>query len=220
MNQLEIIVPVKNEEKNIDELARQINDTLVPENITYSIVFIVDKSIDSTLKKAIELKSKYPVIVAEKKGSAGKGFSILEGLELATSDYVAFIDGDLQYPPQYLPEMYRKAVAQDLGVVVANRKTYKSSFIRKLGSRANVYIFGRILLGLKVDIQSGLKLFKREIAEQIDTSLVTPWTIDTPLLLAAKELGYKIGQVNISFENRKHGQSKVGFARTAFCKDN
>lgn len=219
MKDLEIVIPVKNEEKNIAELTRQIDHALRSNDITYNIIYVVDKSTDKTIEEINKAIKEYPVILHEKKHRAGKGYSLVEGLELATAEYVGFIDGDLQYPPHAIPEMYKKLnYDKQIGVLVANRKTYNSqSLIRKIGSRANVFIFGNLLLGLKCDMQSGLKVFRRDIFPHLDHKLITAWTFDIPLLHAATELGYKIDQVDISFENRANGASHVGFIKTAWA---
>jgi glycosyltransferase XagB len=218
MHNLDILIPVKNEAENLPVIVKLVHETLKDADISHKIILIIDKSTDGTLQVAHNLNGKYPVIVHEKIGQPGKAFSILEGSNLATAPFIGFIDGDLQYPPQALPEMFRKVQNANVGVVVANRKNYKSaSKMRKLGSRANALIFGRLLLGLHCDIQSGLKVFRREIVQHIDTTLVSAWTIDIPLLHATRELGYKIEQVDIDFENRANGASHIGFFKTAWA---
>ena len=139
-------------------------------------------------------------------------------MDVSDAEIVGFIDGDLQYPPNAIPEMYKKLLEQKAGVIIANRKTYKSrSKLRLFGSKANVLIFGKLLLGLDYDIQSGLKLFRKDIAKHIYKPLVTPWTFDIPLLYAAKELNQKIIHHNINFESRNGGSSKVSFIKTALA---
>ncbi|MBP7927519.1 glycosyltransferase, partial [Patescibacteria group bacterium] len=215
---IDIVVPVKNEEKNVAEITRQIHHAMEAENVSYRVIFVVDKSTDSTLPLVKKLSKSYPIKVHEKKGLPGKGFSLLEGFEVSTAEYVGFIDGDIQYPPQALPHMLAVLRQSGVGVVVANRKDYKSpSLIRKIGSRANVFVFGRLLLGFKTDIQSGLKVFRRDIYKHIDLSLITAWTFDIPLLHAATELGYKIENYDISFESRNGGASHVGFLKTGLA---
>jgi len=202
MRNLDIIVPVQNEAKNVGELAHQINHALKPTGIDFKVIFIVDKSTDNTLKELKNISTHFPIVIRKKIGKPGKGYSILEGLDVSDAEIVGFIDGDLQYPPNAIPEMYKKLLEQKAGVIIANRKTYKSrSKLRLFGSKANVLIFGKLLLGLDYDIQSGLKLFRKDIAKHIYKPLVTPWTFDIPLLYAAKELNQKIKN---SFSRQVH----------------
>lgn len=215
---LEVVIPVKNEEKNVNALVREIHHALTQEGITYKLVFIVDKSTDNTISILKRLQKTYHIDFYEKKGKPGKGFSLLEGLDYCTSEFVAFIDGDLQYPPSAMPAMLNRILeSSDTAVVVANRVSYASTWLRKFGSRANALVFGKLLLGLNVDIQSGLKVFRRSIVKHINAKHVTAWTFDIPLLHAASQLGYKIEQVDIDFVNRRNGASNVGFIKTALA---
>lgn len=150
-----------------------------------------------------------------KRGKTGKAFAILEGAKAASASYVVMIDGDLQYPPEVIPEMYER-VRKNGGVVVANRKAYNASFLRKLGTWANILLFEKFLFDLDCDAQSGLKIFKKEIIDELTEDEVTGWTLDAPLLTKAKKLGYHIETVDIEFSERYKGESKVNFLRTSF----
>lgn len=216
MRKLNVIVPVKNEEAHVVELTTRINKALSAAKIDHSIIFVDDHSTDSTIKTLESLKKKYPVIIHIKQGRAGKAYSVLEGAKIADSDYLAFIDGDLEYAPEALPEMFEKILEESVGVVVANRKTYQASLARRLGSRVNALFFGKFLLGLNTDVQSGLKVFRKSILDFVDFSAVKPWTIDMPLLVAAVDLGYKIDNVNIDYIERSAGASKVNFFKTGW----
>jgi hypothetical protein len=119
------------------------------------------------------------------------------------------IDADLQYPPEVIPDML--ALAQDHGVVVAHRQSYQESPVRHAMSRGFQWFFGKLLHGLDCDVQSGLKLFKREIIEEVHAEDVTPWTLDIPLLTTALYLGFTIGEIDITFEKRTNGESKIQF---------
>ena len=207
MNAVDIIVPVKNEAANVGELCRRIDASLKNARISYGIIFIVDKSTDNTLEAVQKLVDKYPITVYQKTGQPGKAESILEGAQLSTAEYLVMIDGDLQYPPEAIPEMF--ALRDQFALVVANRTTADYGWLRHLASRVNHIIFNRILLGLTFDVQSGLKLFKREIIANLDRKLVGEWAIDAPLLYTTLELGYHIGSVDIVFSTRAAGRSKI-----------
>lgn len=214
MKDLDIIIPVVNEARNIEELARRIDFSLTSANIKYRMIFVDDHSTDYSVSEIKRISKSYPVVLHIKQGKGGKAFSILEGSRLAKSEYIAMIDGDLQYPPEVLPEMYK--LASNHGVVVANRLGHKTSTLRKIGSKMNRLIFERYIHGFRVDTQSGLKMFKREVISHLEEVDVTGWTLDLPLLRTALELGYSIGSLDIAFEERKNGKSKVNFLKTSF----
>jgi len=213
MNGIEIIIPVKNESQNVKVLAERIDNAMNRAKLPYGMIFVDDGSTDDTIRQIEALKTRYPIKLHRRLGRPGKAFCILQGAQLATADYLVMIDGDLQYPPEAISEMVSQTPQH--GVVVANRTVYTSTRLRRVASRLNALVFGRLLFGLRCDVQSGLKLVRREIFEHIDRTLIKPWSLDIPLLYTALELGYTIGGVPISFERRKNGESKVSFMKTA-----
>lgn len=194
-------------------LVARIDQVMVEAKIPYKMIFVDDLSTDKTVEILEGLKSAYPIKIFKKQGKIGKAYSIMEGVRYSDSEFVVMLDADLQYPPEAIPEMYAKAA--DYGVVVGNRKSYKASFLRKFVSRAFNFGFGKLLHGFKVDVQSGLKLFKREILDFVEEKDITPWTLDLSLLNTARNLGFKIGSVDITFDKRTGGHSKVNLFRTS-----
>jgi hypothetical protein len=72
------------------------------------------------------------------------------------------------------------------------------------------YVFGKLMFGLDCDVQSGLKVFKREILSYVEISS-TPWTFDLQFLHRARSLGYAIGSLDIEFSERHGGVVKLNF---------
>ena len=210
---ISIIIPILNEEKNLSDLIFRINDALHNNGIEYEIIFVDDHSQDNSLNLIENLSRQYPIRVHIKNGKRGKAYSIMEGIEFAKYELLAIIDGDLQYPPEAIPEMVD--MSEKYGIVVANRMTSEETLLRRFGSRVNAILLGKFLLGLDCDIQSGLKVFKKEIAQLLDTSMVSQWTFDIPLLQTALDTGNTIGTVNIAFSKRMKGESKVNIISTA-----
>lgn len=211
---LSIIVPTYNEAGNIKNLIYRIRRAMSDSEIAFEIIFIDDHSTDATKRKIREYAASGNISVFLKTGKKGKGYSLVEGATRAQYDYIAMLDADLQYPPEILPQLY--AEAKTHGFAVANRKTYNSTLLRRLASRLNSFVFGRVLLNLKTDVQSGLKVFHRSVFEHLDPRLVSAWAIDIPLINTAYELGDKPGQVDIDFEPRLQGVSKINMLSTSF----
>lgn len=209
-----IIVPTINEEGNIQKLVKRIDNALKKGGIEYEIILIDDHSTDNTVKVANNLTDEYPISCYLKKGKKGKAFSILEGFEYAKYDTLAMIDADLQYPPEAIPEMVRK-IGEGAGVVVANRHCKGVNFLRKSASKGFNFVFGRILHGLKCDVQSGLKVFKKQITKEITVN-PSQWTFDLEFLINARYAGYEIDTVNIDFEKRHSGQSKINVIKASW----
>ena len=214
MNKLDIIIPVMNEEGNVVPLVERINKVMKSAKIAYKLIFIDDHSTDNTIKSLNSLKANFPIEVYTKKGKPGKAYSIIEGANYSKTANLAMIDADLQYPPEALPQMLDQMT--DSGVVIAKRSVAHGSKLRRFVSRSFSKIFGGILHNLNVDVQSGLKVFKKEVIEKIDTKTVTPWTLDLSLVLAARDMGFGISEVDIEFDQRTNGSSKISVVRASY----
>ncbi|MDO8583524.1 MAG: glycosyltransferase [bacterium] len=214
MMKLSIIVPTYNEEGNISSLIKRLDKAFTKNHIEYEIIIIDDHSTDQTREVISLLPKRYPIFLFTKMGKKGKAYSLIEGLQKARYDYCSIIDADLQYPPEYMPLMLSE-LKNGFDVVVAERKEKRTSIIRKVFSYSFKTIFGKLLHGLDCDVQSGLKVFKKEIIDRISLN-PTPWTFDLEFLLKARDAGYKITTKEIMFEERYKGQSKVKLLATIF----
>ncbi len=216
MEKLNIVIPILNEAKNLPELAKRIAQSMKGMKIDYKIVFVDDFSTDNSKRIINSLSKRYPIVYMLKSGKRGKGYSILQGARKSQAKYIAMLDGDLQYAPEYIPQMLEKAEKEDLGIVIGNRVTHNEGAVRSFISKVGHLIYGKLLLGLDMDTQSGLKLFKRDLIDYLSERDIKPWAFDLPLLHTALETGEGIGSVDIDFLNRKNGKSKVNFFKTAW----
>lgn len=208
-----IVVPVLNEQDSIAELIYRIKESL-DKKYKYEIIFVDDRSTDNTAKIIQRFVDEKTIKYFIKLGPQGKAQALLEGFSYAKHNLITMIDCDLQYPPEAIPAMIEK-MDKGYDIVIAERKETHSSAIRKTFSKAFNYIFARFLHNIKFDVQSGLKVFRKEIIERISIQPF-PWTFDLEFLLAAKSAGYKITGYNIIFDKRKDGASKVNLVRTSF----
>ena len=207
-NKISIVVPTWNEEGNIKLLIKHIDRTLKQRKITYEIIVIDDHSTDQTQNIVKSLKTQYPVRLYIKKDVKGKAQSLLEGFSYAKYDLICIIDADLQYPPEVIPEMVEK-IGKNADVIVANRREHNVSFRRKVLSAVFLHLFGKFLHRFDCDVQSGLKVFRKEIVERIKL-YPSQWTFDLEFLVKARNAGYKIGSVDIIFQKRHSGKPKIG----------
>ncbi|MBQ3297967.1 MAG: glycosyltransferase family 2 protein [Bacilli bacterium] len=101
---IDIIVPAKNEEENIELIFKEIRKKL--RNKKHNIIFVDDGSTDETFEEMKKLASKNKKIkVISFTRNFGKDAAIYAGLKYSTSEYVAIIDADLQQDPKYIVEM-------------------------------------------------------------------------------------------------------------------
>lgn len=211
--ELSIIIPTRNEADSIALLVERINVAMLSCGFDYEIIVIDDHSIDKTKQICAALSAIYPLTFRLKKGRKGKAFSLIEGFYNAKFENIAYIDADLQYPPEALPKMALLLTNSD--IIVANRKKYKDSFLRKFLSRSFRHVFGKKIFGLDHDIQSGLKVFKKSIFDEVKIFPKSAWTFDLEFLYRASLAGFKIADFEISFEKRQSGASNVGAVKTS-----
>src|SRR6266403_1123008 len=211
MVMLSVVVPSYNEKGNVLPLIQRLDTLFSAHEIEYEIIWIDDNSTDGTDTAVKNLSSIYPVRFFTKQGQKGKAFSLLEGFSYAKGAAIAMIDADLQYPPEKIIAMYNQLQTAD--IIVANRHEKIQSFTRKFLSRGFMLIFGKFLHHLDVDVQSGLKVFKKQVIERINLS-PTPWTFDLEFLVKARNAGFTISSIEIDFYDRSYGASKVKLVNT------
>jgi glycosyltransferase involved in cell wall biosynthesis len=208
MRELSIVIPVMNEEDNIQPLLEAVRNALP--GLDYEIVLVDDGSSDATKKQILENADDRTKLVELRK-NYGQSTAMTAGIDHANAKYIAMIDGDLQNDPTDIPFMLDLAKREDWDVVAGNRKNRKDGmFLRKIPSKiANALI--RRMTGVYIkDYGCTLKVFKKEIAE--DLGLYGELHRFIPVL--AKLQGAKITQVDVKHHPRKFGKSKYGIGRT------
>jgi glycosyltransferase involved in cell wall biosynthesis len=208
MRELSVIVTVLNERDNIVPLLTEIRSAL--NNIDYEVIFVDDGSDDGTQKQIRENADERNILVELRK-NYGQSTAMTAGIDHARGKYVALIDGDLQNDPADIPFMLNKLKDEDWDVVAGNRANRKDGvFLRKIPSRIANSIIRRMTGVYIKDYGCTLKLFKREIAE--DLGLYGELHRFIPVL--AKLQGASITQVDVKHHARIHGTSKYGLGRT------
>ena len=123
MKELSIIVPIYNEEENIEKFISEAEKNL-PKNIDYEIIFCLDPSTDKSLEVLLSCKEKYKnikIILLSRR--FGQSLAIKSGLYNSNSKYVLVIDVDLQDPPELINQLYDKIKNSDYESVFAQRST-------------------------------------------------------------------------------------------------
>jgi glycosyltransferase involved in cell wall biosynthesis len=208
MRELSVVITVLNERENIHPLILAIREALV--DIDYEVVFVDDGSDDGT-QKEIRRDSDDRITLVELRKNYGQSTAMTAGIDHSTGTYIALLDGDLQNDPTDIPFMLQKMKDEDWDVVAGNRKNRQDGmFLRKIPSKiANALI--RRMTGVYIrDYGCTLKIFKREIAE--DLGIYGELHRFIPVL--AKLQGASITQVDVKHHARRFGSSKYGLNRT------
>ncbi|PJE63458.1 glycosyltransferase [Candidatus Roizmanbacteria bacterium CG10_big_fil_rev_8_21_14_0_10_45_7] len=134
-----IVVPVHNEEGNVDPLIIRLKKSLV--SIPFELLFINDGSTDATfeiLKQKAHEDKRIKIISLTR--NFGHQNALMCGYSHVTGDCSIAIDADLQDPPELIPRMIDKW-QQGADIVYAKRKTRNDTFFKKL----TAYWFYRLL---------------------------------------------------------------------------
>lgn len=208
MIELSVVIPVMNEEDNIPPLLEAVRNAL--SQFEYEIILVDDGSTDNTRKRVLENADERTVLVELRK-NYGQSTAMAAGIDHASGEFIAMLDGDLQNDPTDIPSMLDLLKKEDWDVVAGNRKNRKDGMVlRKIPSKiANALI--RRWTGVYIkDYGCTLKVFRREIAE--DLGLYGELHRFIPVL--AKLQGAKITQVDVKHHARRFGKSKYGINRT------
>jgi glycosyltransferase involved in cell wall biosynthesis len=208
MPELSVVITVLNERDNIKPLIHAIREALSP--INYEVVFVDDGSDDGT-QKQIMLHADERIKLVELKKNYGQSTAMTAGIDHASGEFIALLDGDLQNDPKDIPGMLKMMKDEDWDVVAGNRANRQDGmFLRKIPSGiANAII--RKMTGVYIkDYGCTLKVFRREIAENL--GLYGELHRFIPVL--AKLQGARITQVDVNHHARIHGHSKYGINRT------
>ena len=208
MRELSVVITVMNEEENIKPLLGSVRSAL--SGIDFEVILVDDGSTDKTKQQILENADDRTILVELRK-NYGQSTAMTAGIDYSRGKYVALLDGDLQNDPTDIPAMLELLKKEDWDVVAGNRKNRKDGFfLRKIPSNmANALIRRMTKVHFK-DYGCTLKIFKKEIAEEL--GLYGELHRFIPVL--AKLQGARITQVDVKHHPRINGNSKYGINRT------
>jgi glycosyltransferase involved in cell wall biosynthesis len=193
---LTVVVPVFNQESSIAANVATIRESVAAGlDAEFELIVVSDGSIDGTAERVLESAADN-VRVIEYDRNLGKGYAIKVGALEARGRYVAYIDADLDLDPSWLPRFVARAEESDLDFAIGSKRHPESQvdYPRRRVFYSWLYQqLVRVLFRLDVrDTQVGLKVFKREVAEQVlPLLLVKRFAFDLEMLAVARAMGFK-----------------------------
>ena len=141
---LSVVVPLYNEAKVIEEMCRRLHAALAPLARPYEVILIDDGSADDTLVRARAAHAADGrVKVVSLSRNFGHQVALSAGLDRATGEAVVMMDGDLQDPPELIPEMIGKW-REGWDVVYAVKRSRQESLPKRMVFRAFHLILHRV----------------------------------------------------------------------------
>ena len=205
-----IVVPLYNEEENVDILHERLREALEQMGLEYEILYVDDGSTDTTLSKleAIQLKDKRVVVLSLRR-NFGQTAAFAAGFDFARGDIVVTMDGDLQNDPKDIPKMLE--LIKDYDLVSGWRKKRKDPFFtRRVPSMLANWVISKVT-GVKLhDYGCSLKAYRRDVIK----NLKLYGEMHRFIPAVASWYGVRVAEVETTHYPRLRGKSKYGLSRT------
>jgi len=210
MTVLSIVIPAYNEENGIEEIARRVLSVapaLKEVGVERLELLVVD---DGSKDKTAQVTESIPgVTLIRHPQNKGYGAALKTGFSKASGELIGFLDADGTYPPEYFPQLCTAAL-KGSELVIGSRMAGADSQM-PVTRRVGNFFFANLLsiLGRQkvTDSASGMRVFKREILEQI---FPLPDGLNLTPVMSTRALheGVKIEEIPIPYSERV-GRSKL-----------
>ena len=164
-NELSIISPALNEEKNIEPLTLKIIEHT--KKTKFEIIFVDDNSTDQSKKILLNLAKKYkffnPILRKKKRDLTQSCF---DGINKSKYKNILILDADMQHDPKYIPQMLKEFnKGQDIVIGARKLTSGKNKGLSETRRFASIFLifFFRIFNIQTKDPMSGFFLFKKDI---------------------------------------------------------
>jgi glycosyltransferase involved in cell wall biosynthesis len=207
---LSVVIPVFDEEPNVDQLCATVLSSLDDLGCSFEVVIVDDGSRDGTYAKLDAVASRDDRLkLVRLRRNFGQTAAMAAGFDHAQGEVIVPMDGDLQNDPADIGLLLGK-IEEGYDVVSGWRKDRQDSFVRRLPSRLANRLIGRVT-GVRLhDYGCTLKAYRAEIVDE--TRLYGEMHRFLPAL--AYQAGARITEVPVRHHPRVAGRSKYGLGRT------
>lgn len=212
-----IVVPARNEEGNIEEIAKMLPKFTAADEL----IFVEGNSTDNTWEKIKSVAEQFggdrKIIITQQEGK-GKGDAVRKGFSLATGDVLMIFDADITVPPEDIVKFY-DAINDNKGEFInGSRLVYPMEkeamrFFNMIGNKFFALNFSFIIGQRFKDTLCGTKVLTRKnyyklIENRKYFGEFDPFG-DFDLIFGATKLALKIVEVPIRYRERKYGATNI-----------
>ncbi|HEU4334897.1 MAG TPA: glycosyltransferase family 2 protein [Candidatus Eisenbacteria bacterium] len=208
---ISVVVPVYNEEENVQELHARIASALERSPYDFEILFVDDGSRDRTLEILRGIASADPrSIVVQLRRNYGQTPSMRAGIDHASGEVIVTMDGDLQNDPEDIQALVDR-LNEGFDLVAGWRRNRQDAWMsRKLPSKIANWLIGKVV-GLPIrDNGCSLKAYRAAVIKP--TPLYSEMHRFIPAMVSSG--GGRIAEVPVRHHPRLRGTSKYGISRT------
>lgn len=207
MKETSIVIPAYNEEQAIGGVLERLLVVMEHPGVPYEIIVVDDGSQDATVEVAEGFEG---VTVLRHRENRGYGAALKTGIRHAQYDLICITDADGTYPVERIPELVARLAEVGYDMVVGARVGENVSI--PLVRRPAKWAIGRLanfVAGESIsDLNSGLRVFRREVALRLLSLLPDQFSFTVTITLAMLTNGYLVEYVPINYYARI-GRSKI-----------
>ncbi|MDH3443233.1 MAG: glycosyltransferase family 2 protein [Deltaproteobacteria bacterium] len=201
---ISIIIPAYDEEGAVASQIASIQEVMRSHGIRNEIIVVDDGSEDSTADKATEAGAR----VLRKPENRGYGSAIKTGILAAEHDIIVIIDADGTYPPDQIPHLVKKIQTADMVVGARTGNDVNIPWVRRPAKWLLGILANRVSGQLIPDLNSGLRIFRRDCVMQYFSVLSNKFSFTTTVTLALLADEYRVVYHPINYY-RRVGRSKI-----------
>ncbi len=214
--QLSVVILCYRAEDLVPMFVSRVKNLLEERGLSYELVLVGNyhssmKSLDRTpqiVEALAKSDSHVRAVVKEKQGMMG--WDMRTGLDAATGEAVAVIDGDNQMPPEDIIKVYDALMSGNFDMAKTYRDTRHDGIKRIIISRVYNLFLKLLFPKVKVrDVNSKPKIFKREALQKLKLSS-DDWFIDAEMIIKASYRGFSIAETATDFRANDRRASFVG----------
>jgi glycosyltransferase involved in cell wall biosynthesis len=211
MTKLSVVIPIKDEKDNLAPLLERLREAVEPLGEAWEAVFVDDGSIDGSFGVLENLAGSDPrVKVVRLRRNFGQTAALQAGIDFATGEVIATMDGDLQNDPADIPRLLDK-LHQGYDAVLGLRQKRRDNFIiRKLPSWMGNWLIRKVTGTEIKDLGCTLRVMRRELAE----SLPLYGEMHRYVAVLLQQSGARLAQVPVMHHPRTAGRTKYGLSRS------
>ncbi|MBW3128102.1 glycosyltransferase family 2 protein [Hymenobacter profundi] len=165
---LSIIIPIYNEEDNIQILYDRLNGVLASLGRSYELIFVNDGSRDQSLRLIKVLTERDTrVRYIDFSRNFGHQIAVTAGLDLSQGEAVVIIDADLQDPPELIPQLYHK-MHEGYEVVYARRRSRQGESAAKKFTAKLFYRILTSITNISIPVDTGdFRIVSRKVVDAL-----------------------------------------------------